>query len=665
MTESNSNNSDDSQPENQLNENQSEESSQETLIINLEPDGINTPKPGARAKEKNRPKNRTRSQKNRPGQSSAPTTDETDGAQPSGGKEPKEPKPQQNFQVGREGNKNGYLIGIGGTGTSIVDLAIWSDHLENEVQDDRRRSFKKLIPPQLRLLNLDLSHELNEKFENNPGLSGHSPHRYDVIMNTGEGAGRVPPIGRMVGELMYETITRTLGATGQVAIVAHSHSGGTGSGLAPTVARLLTAGEEAVKQFKLPDNVNPRIVTGPTDEHRSPMSHVISVGLTESDNYVENRIYNFKNIVDSFSLSIIVDVDTIAGKSKRGFNDLTHGLTKNRPSRRETLDFYREQTVLPSFGGEDDNRPDFDSQGGGDGYKYAVADRYAARIIRMLGSFLKGRNFADLINAARSGQRFSNPNGAATWALPYIWPPDGDIDPEIADSSLGYAICRALVDGSLCNSGSEFKSAESVIVFYECHEDYMKTVDYDSAYETISLMLGINRDKVTIERVPSITPFKETGVSVLVLAIGQVPGFTEDWINEYNSEEKVNEVNSSVSKKWIVGAPDRKPFWLDDEGDPLESHDVLPDRLQTGQWRHLRDKIEQDLQVQMAMKRDSDAPEDIAGRQLLRDHLTGKVDSLVKDLETTKIWEDFKKFADITGITAFTESGEANDLPQP
>jgi len=657
MTESNSNSSAETHPENQPDGNQFEQSSEDVLA----PEGINPPQAGGGPKRKARPKSRQRSRKARPGQQTPPPTDEPDSDQTSDETENKEPESeeqdsQREPRVSAETEKNGYLIGIGGTGTSIVDLAIWSDHIKNEAQDDRRRSFKALIPPQLRLVNLDLSLELNIKFLNNPGLRGTPPiASYDVIMNSGEGAGRVPPIGRMVGELQYEAITRPLEATGQVAIIAHSHSGGTGSGLAPTVARLLTAGEEAVKEFKLPDNVNPKIVKAPTTDYVTPMSHVISVGLTEKDNYDENRIYNFKNIVDSFSLSIIVDVDTIGGSSKRGFNDLVFGLTENRPSRRETLDFYREETVLPSFGGKNDKWPAYIGQGGSAGYRHAVADRYAARIIRLLGSYLADNNFANLLNAARRGKRFSNPAGAAKWALPYIWPPDGDIDPEIADSSLGYAIGRALVDGSLCDSGSEFKSAESVIVLYESHEDYMKTVDYDSAYEAISLMLGIDRDNVTIARVPSITPYADSGVSILVLALGQVPGFTEDWLNKYDSEVKSKELNSSVSNKWTVGAPDAHAS--EDDEIILESDDVLPDRLQTGQWRLLRDKIESSLQGQLGINRTSTESAVVEGRLRLRNHITDKVDDLLEDLEKIEIWEDFKRFADTTGITAFTKSG--------
>lgn len=661
MTESNSNNSADTQPDSQVGRNGSEQSSAESLA----PEGITPPRAGERPARKARPRRRPRTRKARPGQRSSPPTNESQNGQsptePENNQpESPQPTPQRKPRVSSETEKNGYLIGIGGTGTSIVDLAIWSDHIQNEVKDDRRRSFETLIPPQLRLVNIDLSQELNTKGRNNPGLRGENGAvaSYDVIMNTGEGAGRVPPIGRMVGELQYEAITRPLEAAGQVAIVTHSHSGGTGSGLAPTVARLLTAGEEAVEEFKLPDDVNPKIVKKPSGDYVTPMSHVISVGLTESDNYTENRIYNFKNIVDSFSLSIIVDVDTIGGDSGRGFNALVHGLTTNRPSRRETLDFYREKTVLPSFGGRNEKRPDYIGQGGGAGYRYAVADRYAARIVRFLGSYLSGRNFADLLNAARSGRRFSNPEGAAKWALPYIWPPDGDIDPEIADSSLGYAIGRALVDGSLCDSGSEFKSAESVIVLYESHEDYMKTVDYDSAYETIGLMLGIERDKVTIERVPSITPYAESGVSVLVLALGQVPGFTEDWLNRYDVKEKSEEINSYVSNKWTVGAPDDQTATDDpDDDDVPESNDQLPDRLQTGQWRLLRDKIEFSLQAQLGINRGSTDAADVEGRLRLRNHITDKVDDLLGNLENIKLWEDFKKFADVTGITAFTKSG--------
>lgn len=680
MSEPTTNDSDrDEIPENDSssNEGQSDTSDQSGLNIHIP----NIPL----ANKESRPTLKRRPRRQRPSRGGGRASGEEHGGELNATPTPAEPvapQPRSSANSARNIAAQGFLIGIGGTGTSVVDLAIWSDHFKTQTASDRRRSFETLIPEKLQVLNFDLSRELNEKYRDNPGVAGYGAE-YTTIMDFSLGAGKVPAIGRFVGELQYEYLVRQFkNVAGQVALIAHSHTGGTGSGLAPTVAMLLTADEADAAEYQLPDNVN-KNRTLRNQRSSEVVSDAISIGITQRDRWPENRIYNFKNIVESFSLSIIIDVDTITGDSKNSFTNLEHGVADQRPNRKDTLAFYRTNTVLPSFG--DRTIPQYLEIGDNEGLKHAVADRYAARIIRMLGSYVTERNIRDLLNASRKGKRFSNSKGPAKWALPYVWPPDGDMDPEITDRSLGYAVTRALLDGGLCAAGSEFKSAESVIVLYESHSEFLKTADHQAASAAIEMLFGIDRQNVTIERVKSLKEFDSEGLSVVVLAVGQVPGFAEEWLETYQDTEKQEELKRTVSTVWLAGGAfqdDEKPL-----DDIEESTDVLPDVLQKGQWRSIRDALERHLQPQLGISprrsrqgtgddvstsdanSDGQAGEDSQasthddniseGQQVLRKYITDKMVALHDELEVMDVWADFKRFADETGITRYVDKNKA------
>jgi hypothetical protein len=239
--------------------------------------------------------------------------------------------------------------------------------------------------------------------------------------------------------------------------------------------------------------------------------------------------------------------------------------------------------------------------------------------------------------------------GKARWALPYVWPVDGDIDTMIdRDVRLGTLVTRALIDGSLCASSSVPGTAESAIILYECPRGMERSLRPATATEAVMKITGIPKERIlTLSVSPeSNHDLVNEGVSVAVLLVAEIPQFVEQWLEHFTHEKGFrNTLKDTVEKTWSSPGNDAREESSDDVDVPIADY-------QTRAWDEVKNAM-LDFRNQPGI--------DKAAATFSETKLEDDLADLSKRIAATDIWAEFDSFADRAGIYDYLPRPSTDD----
>jgi len=401
-----------------------------------------------------------------------------------------------------------FIFGLGATGVQIVDQALRSDYYAKE------RGVPSLDTPYSFFV-IDTSVDVDPQ-RPPPGRS-HTREGYNkwfensdiiILSNLTGGAGRVPVVSEFIAshtlELQLkqtaEMIAKLRGIN--TSYLVHSIGGGTGCGLAPSLARHLRESAQGGTRISMTLLGN-------------------ASGLTMNTVEAENSLYAFPKVNSEMDLVVLIDNSTVFQRiqadnrtkteTNRYLNELDDIILNGIPEYMEPAD-----------------------------HLYEASDRYAYRIISSLSRLPE--DITNVITFLNTNDRFHK---GSKWVLPFIYPLNADFEYDYRDVPPALFILRALQKGNLCES-AEIRPDSLAVVICEFPEDYPQQFVIDlprQAQEVVGTILGIEEKNVRV--VPFRT--KGEGFSVTVLVAGTEPSIFNKWREDAQDQK----VRDEIQDRWI------------------------------------------------------------------------------------------------------------------